>query len=84
MRISDNIARATGPSGFAQGGGIWNGLLFVPPPVQLRLVDTVVTRNSVEASSGLAALGGGVYTAFPIEATRTRIAGNRPDDCFGC
>ena len=84
VRISDNIARATGPSGFAQGGGIWNGLLFIPPPVQLRLVDTVVTRNSVEASSGLAALGGGVYTALPIEATRTRIAGNRPDDCFGC
>ena len=84
VRISDNIARATGPSGFAQGGGIWNGLLSIPPPVQLRLVDTVVTRNSVEASSGLAALGGGVYTAFPIEATRTRIAGNRPDDCFGC
>jgi hypothetical protein len=84
VRISGNAARATGPSGFAQGGGIWNGVVFVPPPVQLQLVDTLVTRNSVESGSGLPALGGGVYTAFPIEATRSRIAANMPDDCFGC
>jgi F-box protein 11 len=84
VRVIGNAARATGPSGFAQGGGIWNGLVFVPPPVQLRLVDTLVTKNSVESSGGLAALGGGVYTTFPIEAFGSRIAANRPDDCFGC
>ena len=30
-RVSDNTARANGQSGFAQGAGIWNGLLFGGP-----------------------------------------------------
>ena len=32
VRVTDNSATATGPAGFAQGGGIWNGTLFNPPP----------------------------------------------------
>ena len=28
VQISNNVGTATGPTGFAQGGGIWNGLLF--------------------------------------------------------
>jgi hypothetical protein len=35
--------------------------------------------------------GGGLYTTdvfgggpFPVSLTQTVIAGNRPDDCFGC
>ena len=65
----------------AEGSG--TDVVFVPPPVQLQLVDTVVTRNSVEAAAASCSRGRRL-TAFPIEATRSRIAGNMPDDCFGC
>jgi hypothetical protein len=30
------------------------------------------------------AQGGGLYTASPVTLTRTVIAGNKPDQCFGC
>ena len=35
--IRHNSGTATGPSGEAQGGGIWNGATFTGPPVQLTL-----------------------------------------------
>jgi hypothetical protein len=28
--------------------------------------------------------GGGLYTDFPATIQRTVIAGNAPDQCFGC
>ena len=51
-QIRDNTGTASGPTGFARGGGIWNGLLFNPSSV-LTLVNTVVTRNTLSASTGL-------------------------------
>jgi hypothetical protein len=84
VRVSDNVVRAAGPFGAAEGGGIWNGLVFLPPPVQLSLVRTIVTGNSAAGSTGVAVRGGGLFTAFPVDATQSRIAGNRPDECFGC
>jgi hypothetical protein len=83
-QVRDNIATADGPTGFAQGGGIWNGVIFVPPPVELVLANTLVTRNTASASTGLTVQGGGVFTEFPVTLGNSRIEKNDPDDCFGC
>jgi hypothetical protein len=83
-QISENTGTAVGPAGFAQGGGIWNGVLFTPPPVQLTLTNTVVTRNSISASPGLTVQGGGLFTKFPVALDSSRIEKNTPDDCLGC
>jgi hypothetical protein len=82
-QINDNAGTATGPTGLAQGGGIWNGLLFNPPSV-LTLVNTVVTRNTLSASAGLTVQGGGLFTEFPVTLDKSRIEKITPDDCFGC
>ena len=83
VQINDNAGTATGPTGLAQGGGIWNGLLFNPLAV-LTLVNTAVTRNTLSASAGLTVQGGGLFTEFPVTATNSRIEHNAPDDCAGC
>ncbi|MBA3428768.1 MAG: hypothetical protein H0U07_09380 [Actinobacteria bacterium] len=70
------------PSG-AFGGGIWNGTFGGPPPT-LTLTDSAILANSLDAPPGFLEQGGGVYTTFPITRTRTLIAFNRPDQCFGC
>jgi hypothetical protein len=82
--ISDNSGSATGMSGFAEGGGIWNGSVIFAPPVQLTLENTNVTRNTLSASSGLTVQGGGLFSAFAITLTGSRIANNTPDQCYGC
>ena len=77
-----NTATANGANGSAQGGGINNISLGSTP--ELTLVDSVVTANRLVASPGIAPHGGGLYTDFPVTLTRTVIAGNKPDQCFGC
>jgi hypothetical protein len=67
----------------ALGGGIWNGLFDGPPPT-LTVSDSVVTANSVDAPESFLVHGGGIFTTFPLTLTRTTLAGNRPDQCFGC
>jgi len=84
VRVTRNVATASGPSGFAQGGGIWNGVLFNPPPVQLALVNTRVEQNAITATPGLTVAGAGLFTQFPVTATNSRIEQNSPDDCAGC
>jgi hypothetical protein len=54
--VSHNTARATGPDGDAQGGGIWNGDLITGPPV-LTLVNSSVVGNALEASPGIPRAG---------------------------
>jgi hypothetical protein len=85
-RIDHNSGTATGPSGQAQGAGIWNGAEFAGPPVHLTLQSTTVTRNSLTGSPGVTVQGGGVYTAPPATITlgHSLIAHNVPDQCFGC
>jgi hypothetical protein len=85
-QISHNSGTATGPSGQAQGGGIWNGTTFTGPPVQLTLQRTSVTRNSLTGSPGITLQGGGLFTAPPatVILSRSLIAHNIPDQCFGC
>jgi hypothetical protein len=87
VQVSGNVARAEGPTGAAQGGGIWNGLDVITgalPPVQLTLVNTSVTRNVLEGSASISLQGGGLFTTSPVTLTNTQIALNRPDQCVGC
>ena len=78
----------TGPMPFggvasALGGGISNGAPGIPAAT-LTLTDSVVTANRLSGSTGLPLQGGGVYTTNGLTRTHTTIAGNKPDDCFGC
>ena len=82
--ITNNTGRATAPDGFAQGGGIWNASVFNPPPIDLTLDHTSVTGNRLFASSGVTVQGGGLFTAFPVTLKNSRLAGNSPDNCYGC
>jgi hypothetical protein len=82
--IEDNHGVATGPEGFARGGGIWNGNLFNEKPPHLRLEHTRVIGNTLRASPGLPVKGGGIFTAFPVARNNSQIANNVPDQCFGC
>ena len=84
VQVSDNAGTATGPTGTAQGGGIWNGMLFPAPQVQLTLDHTTVTRNSLGGGPGITVQGAGLFTAFPVTLTHAVITGNIPDQCFGC
>jgi hypothetical protein len=81
--VSGNTARADGPDGTAQRGGIWNGDLVTGPPI-LTLVNSSVAGNALEASPGIPRQGGGMFTTFPVVRVNTLIAGNRPDQCVGC
>jgi hypothetical protein len=84
VRVSRNVGKATGLTGIAQGGGIWNGVLLSGPPVQLALVHTRVTHNSLTGSPGITLRGGGLFTTLPVTLRHSVIALNRPDQCFGC
>ncbi len=81
--VTANSLRATGLAGSAQGGGI-GVFSFGGPPPTLAVTDSAITGNSLDASAGLTVQGGGLFTTFPVTLTRTVIAGNRPDQCFGC
>ena len=84
--VSGNSGTATGPSGAAQGGGIWNGTDLTGPPVQLTLEHTTVTRNSLAGSHGIMVQGGGLFSAPPatVILRGSLITLNTPDQCSGC
>jgi hypothetical protein len=84
VQVSGNTGTATGPTGTAQGGGIWNGVEFAGPQVQLTLDRTTVTGNSLSGSPGIRVQGGGLFTTLPVTLRHSVIAGNTPDQCFGC
>jgi hypothetical protein len=65
------------------GGGISNGGPGIPP-ASLTLVDSVVNANRLSGSPGLPLQGGGVYSPNGLTRVHSVIAGNKPDDCFGC
>ena len=81
--MTANSLTANGAAGSAQGGGIGVFSFGGPAPV-LTLTDAVVTGNSVAGSAGLTIQGGGLFTTFPVTLTKTVLAGNKPDQCFGC
>jgi hypothetical protein len=86
-----NSVSATSPPGpmpfggvaSAFGGGIANGAPGIPTAV-LTLKDSVVNANRLSGSAGLPLQGGGVFSPNGIVRTHSVIAGNKPDDCFGC
>ena len=82
--ISGNTGTALAPSGFAQGGGIWNGEVFAPPPLSLLVQDSAITGNLVTGSPGVNVSGGGIFTTSPITLAHSLVAGNRPNQCTGC
>lgn len=84
-RISRNTGTATGPTGDAQGGGIFNGVVFGQPPVTLTLRQTQVRGNALRGSAGVKLAGGGLYTVgFTPVLDRSHVRHNTPDDCVGC
>ena len=84
--VVGNSGTASAASGFVQGGGIWNSNFEGGPPIvpQLTLTDSAILGNRLSASPGITSHGGGLFTTFPVALTRTLIAGNQPDQCFGC
>lgn len=83
--VTRNHGVAKGLSGFAQGGGIWNGQLFAGPESPLTLVGSQVKNNVLEGSTGVTLQGGGIFTpGFPLTLTGSSVKHNSPDDCVGC
>jgi hypothetical protein len=82
--VRHNTGRAVAPDATAQGGGIWNGVLYSGPPVELTLRDTRVVANSLSGNREATRQGGGLYTTQPVTRASATIARNTPDDCYGC
>jgi hypothetical protein len=83
-QVSNNVARAEGPSGAAEGGGVWNGVDIAGPTVKLTLKDTTIIHNVVDGSVGISLQGGGLFTTSPVTLIHTTIALNIPNQCVGC
>jgi hypothetical protein len=83
--VYGNSTSANGHDGVSQGGGIWNSTFddSAPAPV-LTLTESAVVRNVAAATGGITPQGGGIYTTAPVVLTRTIVAANQPDQCFGC
>ena len=84
--VDANSATASGPTGTAKGGGIWQGSDPRGPSLtRLALVDSAVTHNTLTASPGITMQGGGLFTPlFPVTVMHSVIAQNVPDQCYGC
>jgi fibronectin-binding autotransporter adhesin len=80
--FSDNSGTATGPSGSAQGGGLFDGTCCGPG--KLSLVDSAIVGNTLSGDPGITIQGGGLFTTVPVTLKNTVIANNIPDQCFGC
>ena len=82
--VRDNQGVANGPSGFTQGGGIWNGSIFGGPTPTLALDHSGVVGNAVSGSPGVTLQGGGIFTVgSPLTLTGSFVAHNAPDQCAG-
>jgi hypothetical protein len=84
--VSGNTVGADGAAGSAQGGGIFDAPIpDGPPGGPLKLLNSGVTGNALSGSSGMALQGGGLFIDNePLALTHSFIAGNAPDQCFGC
>lgn len=85
-QVNDNLGTATGPSGTAQGGGVWSSSeVYSPVPPQLTLENTTVTHNALIGNNGITVQGGGVFTdpSESVTLTHSLIAQNIPDQCYG-
>jgi hypothetical protein len=84
VTVRGNHGSAHGTTATAQGGGIWNGVYLSGPPVELTMEDSAITGNALTTSTGGTRQGAGLYTTEPVTRQHTVIAGNNPDNCFGC
>src|SRR5262249_34408895 len=84
--VSGNTADASGVSGSAQGGGIFDApIADGPPGGRLRLVNSQVAANALTGSAGIAREGGGLFIQnLPVGLAHSVVANNSPDQCFGC
>ncbi len=84
--VSGNTVDASGASGSAQGGGIFDAPVpNGPPGGPLVLVNSSVTGNVLTGSAGITLQGGGLYVGnVPVTLKNSVIAENVPDQCFGC
>jgi hypothetical protein len=85
--VSGNTSVVNGQHGFGRGGGIYDG----PTPFEglqgseLVLVNSGVSGNSLSGGAGTTLQGAGLYVeGQPLTLTHSVIAGNSPDQCFGC
>jgi hypothetical protein len=77
--------------GGINGGGILNTDFGAGPP-ELTLSHSVVTANELTTTTtGITPRGGGIFSAnvftgdpIPFTLSRTVVAGNKPEECFGC
>ncbi len=83
-QVKGNTGTASGSSGEALGGGIYNGLIGLPDPPVLTLSGTTVTGNRVTGSAGITLQGGGIFSTAPVTRSGSSISGNTPDNCVGC
>jgi hypothetical protein len=85
--VSGNRGDADGLTGTGQGGGIFavdesaNG---GPPGGLLILINSIITENSLNGSSGITLQGGGIFATNPVTLTHTTITNNSPGQCDGC
>ena len=84
--VSGNTIDANGAGGTVQGGGIFDAPIDDGPPGgPLTLVDSEVTDNALTGSGAITRQGGGLYIQnLPLTLRHSVIAGNSPDQCFGC
>ncbi len=82
--VRANTASASGPDGFAQGGGIFDAPLFTNGG-SLALVDSSVVDNVATGSARITRQGGGVYIANRrLTLLRSTVGDNVPDQICGC
>jgi hypothetical protein len=83
--VTRNTGFAQGAAGVDQGGGVWNGDALGGGPAHLTLTSSSITHNALKVSRAkIIVHGGGLFTTAPVKRTKTLIAHNVPDQCFGC
>jgi hypothetical protein len=85
-KVRGNSIDATGASGEIDGGGVFDANTGGGPMGgPLTLTNSSITGNSLTASPGITVHGGGLFLRdWPMTSTGSTIAGNTPDQCFGC
>jgi fibronectin-binding autotransporter adhesin len=85
VRVTRNTGTVRAATGYAHGGGIWNGSSFAGSDSALTLNRTLVAGNVLRSTADLPLQGAGIYTpGFPVPRTHSRIVRNVPDQCVGC
>jgi hypothetical protein len=83
--VTANTGVATGRTGTARGGGIFDSPVpDGPPGGPLRLASSHITRNTLTGGFGVTVSGGGVFSTHRVDLADSVIARNSPDQCVGC